>query len=201
MQDSAIQTMIEFRPPSPFWQRFGTFLARAMGWRILNNLPDDPRMVLLFFPHTSNMDVLVAIPAAFAMGLKPNWLVKDEIYRGVMRPLLDRVGAIPINRHRSENKVGRIVEAVQSAERVMLALSPEGTRKRTEFWRSGFYHIAMQAQIPIHYAYIDYPSKTIGGEPGFIPSGDIEADLDRIRAFYADKRGKHPERVGPIRFR
>ena len=95
----------------------------------------------------------------------------------------------------------RLTEAIQQADQVLLALSPEGTRSKTEFWRSGFYHIANKIQVPIHFGFIDYPSKTIGVHPGFVPTGDVEADLEKIRAFYKDKRGKHPENVGPIKFR
>lgn len=201
MQTTATQTGIEFHKPSPFLQNLGRAIARLTGWTINYNLPDDPKMVLVFFPHTSNFDVLHAIPAAFSIGLKPNWLVKDEIYRGPLKGLMDKLGAIPINRHSNENKVEQIAAAIREADRVMLALSPEGTRSRTEYWRSGFYHIAKLAQVPIHFAYIDYPSKTLGAEPGFIPTGDMQADMARIRAFYADKRGKFPENVGPVAFK
>ena len=201
MQTSATQTGIEFHKPSPFFQSLGWAIARLTGWTVKVNLPDDPKMVIIFFPHTSNFDVLHALPAAFSIGLKPNWLVKDEISRGPLKGIFERLGAIPINRHSNENKVEQIAAAIREADRVMLGLSPEGTRGRTEYWRSGFYHIARLAQVPIHFAYIDYPSKTIGAEPGFIPTGDMQADMARIRAFYADKRGKFPENVGPVTFK
>ena len=201
MASSAAQTGIEFHKPSPFFQWFGRMLSRLMGWTIKYNVPDDPKMVLLFFPHTSNVDVIHAVPTAFALGLKPNWLVKDDIYHGPLKRMLDKVGAIPINRLAKENKVEQIAAAIQETDRVILALSPEGTRSKTEYWRSGFYHIARLAEVPIHFAYINYPTKTIGAEPGFIPTGDMDADMARIREFYQDKRGRFPEKVGPIRFR
>ena len=201
MNETSVKPTIEFNQPSRFWQSFGRWLAKLTGWTIQYELPDDPKMVLIFFPHTSNIDVLHAIPAAFALGLKPNWLVKDEIYVGPLKRMLDKVGAIPINRHSKENKVEQIADAIKKADQVIMALSPEGTRSRTEYWRSGFYHIARLAQVPIHFAFIDYPSKTVGASPGFIPTGDQQADMARIRAFYADKRGKFPENVGPVKFR
>jgi 1-acyl-sn-glycerol-3-phosphate acyltransferase len=201
MNDTSAKTAIQFHQPGRFWQAFGRGLAKLTGWTIKYELPDDPKMVLIFFPHTSNLDVLHAIPAAFTLGLKPSWLVKDEAYFGPFKRVLDKLGAIPINRHAKENKVEQIAAAIQNADRVMLALSPEGTRSKTDHWRSGFYHIARLAEVPIHFAYIDYPSRTIGAAPGFIPIGDVDADLERIRAFYADKRGKYPENVGPVKFR
>jgi len=195
------QPTIEFRSPSPFLQKVGKTLSKLMGWTIDFTLPDDPKMVIIFFPHTSNLDVVHAIPAAFAIGLKPNWLAKNELFWGPLKGLFLKLGAIPIDRHRKENKVDLIADAIKQADQVVLALSPEGTRSKTEFWRSGFYHIALKAQVPIHFAFIDYPSKTIGAHPGIMPSGDIEADMEKIRAFYKDMRGKYPEKVGPIKFR
>ena len=201
MNDVNAKTTVQFHQPSQFWQSVGRVLARLTGWTIKYELPDDPKMVLIFFPHTCNIDVLHAIPAAFALGLKPSWLVKDDVYIGPLKRLLDKLGAIPINRHATENKVEQIANAIKNTDQVMLALSPEGTRSKTEYWRSGFYHIARLAEVPIHFAYIDYPTKTIGAAPGFIPSGDMDADMARIREFYSDKRGKFPERIGPIKFK
>jgi 1-acyl-sn-glycerol-3-phosphate acyltransferase len=201
VNETALKPTIEFRSPSPFLHWVGKTISKLLGWTIDYTLPDDPKMVIIFFPHTSNFDVLHAIPAAFAIGLKPSWLAKNELFWGPLKGFFLKLGAVPIDRHRRENKVDLITEAIQKADQVVLALSPEGTRSKTEFWRSGFYHIAHKAQIPIHFGFIDYPSKTIGAAPGFIPSGDIEADLEKIRNFYQDKRGKFPQNVGPIRFR
>ncbi|MEJ2487040.1 MAG: 1-acyl-sn-glycerol-3-phosphate acyltransferase [Anaerolineales bacterium] len=201
MKELTVKPAIEFRSPSPFLHWVGRSISKLKGWTIEYTVPDDPKVVIIFYPHTSNIDVLHAIPAAFAIGLKPNWLAKKELFWGPLRGFFLKLGAVPIDRHHKENKVDLIVDAIQQADRVVLALSPEGTRSRTEFWRSGFYHIANKLQIPIHFGFIDYPSKRIGVHPGFVPTGDIEADLEKIRAFYKDKRGKHPENVGPIKFR
>ena len=201
MNETAVKPKIEFRSPSPFLQWVGRMLSKLMGWTIDYTLPNDPKMLIIFFPHTSNIDVVHAIPAAFAIGLKPNWLAKNELFWGPLKGFFLKLGAIPIDRHRTENKVEIITEAIQQADQIILGLSPEGTRTKTDFWRSGFYHIANKAQIPIHFGFIDYPSKTIGAAPGFVPTGDIDADLEKIRDFYKDKRGKYPENVGPIKFR
>jgi len=201
MSETAVKPVIEFHSPSPILHWIGKTISKLKGWTIEYTLPDDPKMVIIFFPHTSNFDVVHAIPAAFALGLKPNWLVKTELLKGPLKPFFLKLGAVPIERNRKENKVDLIVDAIEQSERVMLALSPEGTRSKTDFWRSGFYHIAYKAQIPVHLAFIDYPSKTIGVHPGFVPTGDIETDLEKIREFYKDKRGKFPENVGPIQFR
>ncbi len=201
MKQAAVQSPIQFTEPSLFWEGFGKTISRVSGWKIDFTLPDDPKMLIIFYPHTSNSDAIHAVLAAFALGLRPNWLIKNEIARPPFRKFFQKLGAIPIERNKNENKVEQIADAIRQADRVILGLSPEGTRSRTEYWRSGFYHIARLANIPIHFGFIDYPSKTVGAAPGFIPSGDQQADMEKIRAFYADKRGKYPERVGPIRFR
>lgn len=182
-------------------QWIGRSLFRLMGWKIDYRLPDDPKMLIIFAPHTSNWDVIHALPATFVLGLKANWLVKSNIYIGPLKWLINWLGGVPIDRHKKENKVEMIARAIKEADQIVLGLSPEGTRSYTEYWRSGFYHIARMANIPIHFGFIDYPSKTIGAHPGFTPSGDIEADMQKIRAFYEDKRGKYPKNVGPVRFR
>lgn len=198
---TAVKPSIEFRRPSPFLGWLGKMISKAKGWTVEISMPDDPKMVIIFFPHTSNFDVVHGIPAAFSVGLKPNWLAKNELFWGPLRGLLLRLGAIPIDRHRKENKVDLIADAIQQADQVMLALSPEGTRSKTEFWRTGFYHIALKAQVPIHFGYIDYPTKTIGIAKGIFPSGDLDADMEKIRDFYKDKRGKYMQNIGPIKFR
>lgn len=201
MKKAATQSPIQFVEPSRFWEQLGKAITRLSGWKIAYTAPDDPKMIVIFYPHTSNSDAIHAVLAASAIGLKPNWLIKNEIARPPFRKFFRKLGAVPIERNKNENKVEQIAAAIRQADRVILGLSPEGTRSRTDYWRSGFYHIARQANIPIHFGFIDYPSKTVGVAPGFTPSGDKEADMEKIRRFYADKRGKYPKRVGPIRFR
>jgi 1-acyl-sn-glycerol-3-phosphate acyltransferase len=201
MAERTISSEIEFRKTNKVMEWIGRTLFRLMGWEIDYRLPDIPKMVIIFAPHTSNWDVIHALPAAFVLGLKPNWLVKSNIYVWPIKWLVDLLGGVPIDRHKNENKVESIANAIQEADRIVLGLSPEGTRSYTEYWRSGFYHIAKLAKVPVHLGFIDYPSKTIGVHPGFIPSGDIEADMEKVTTFYKDKRGKFPENVGPAQFR
>ena len=199
--ESTTSSDLVLRKPNKTMEWFGRALFRLMGWEIDYRLPDDPKMVIIFAPHTSNWDVLHALPAAFVLGLRPNWLVKSNVNIWPFRRLLGWLGAVPVERNKQENKVLRIANAIRQSDRIVLGLSPEGTRSYTDYWRSGFYHIARQANVPVHFGFIDYPSKTIGAHPGFIPSGNIEADLKKIQAFYQDKRGKYPENVGPVRFK
>ena len=192
---------IELREPNKVMEWIGRAVFRLMGWKIDYRLPDDPKMVIIFAPHTSNWDVIHAIPAAFVLGLRPNWLVKNNVNIWPFRRLLNWLGAVPIERNKKENKVLMIANAIRQTDEIVLGLSPEGTRSHTEYWRSGFYHIARLANVPVHFGFIDYPNKTVGAHPGFIPSGNVEADLEKIRKFYQDKIGKFPEKMGPVRFK
>jgi len=199
--EQTITTDIEFRKPNKVMEWIGRGLFRLMGWEIDYRLPDDPKMLIIFAPHTSNWDVLHALGAACVLGLKPSWLVKSNIYIGPLKKVVDWLGGIPIDRHKNQNKVEGIANAIRETDQIIMGLCPEGTRSYTEYWRSGFYHIARLAKIPVHFGFIDYPSKTIGAHPGFIPTGDIEAEMKKIATFYQDKRGKHPKNVGPVRFK
>jgi 1-acyl-sn-glycerol-3-phosphate acyltransferase len=199
--ETTITTDLEFRKPNKIMQAIGRGLFQLMGWKIDYRLPDDPKMVLIFAPHTSNSDAFHALPAAFVLGLKPSWLVKNNIYVWPLKKMIDWLGGVPVDRHKSENKVEMMASAIKKTDQIILGLSPEGTRSYIEYWRSGFYHIARLANVPIHFGFIDYPTKTVGAHPGFIPSGDIEADMEKIRAFYKDKRGRHPQNQGPVQFR
>lgn len=201
MAQTTITKEIEFRKPNRVMEWLGRLMFRLMGWEIDYRVPDVPKMIIIFAPHTSNWDAIHALPAAFVLGLKPSWLVKSNLYHWPFKKLLDLFGAVPVDRHKSENKVEMIAQAIRETDQIVLAMAPEGTRSYTEYWRSGFYHIASLAKVPVQFGFIDYPSKTVGAHPGFVPTGDIEADMKKIVAFYADKRGKYPKNVGPVKFR
>ena len=195
------ETSIKLNKPNPVlaWLARGFF--KLVGWEIDYQLPDDPKMLVIFAPHTSNWDAAYMVAAGSVLGLKPNWLAKKELFAGPMKYLLSGLGAVEIDRDKNENKVDTIARVIEEADHIILGIAPEGTRSYTEYWRSGFYHIALKAGIPIHFAYIDYPNKRVGAVPGIMPTGDIDADMEKIRAFYQDKGGKIPENVGPVRFR
>ncbi len=126
---------------------------------------------------------------------------KHTLVRGPFGGLMRRWGVIPVHRDSPQGVVGETVEALRQADEVALVIAPEGTRGAAPHWKSGFYRIAREAGVPILLAYVDYRRKRTGVGPLLHPSGDVVADMDVIRAFYADKTGKHPEDQGPIRLR
>ena len=179
----------------------GRLYLRAFGWRVEGALPACARAVVVAAPHTSNWDLPFMLAVAYALGVKPSWLGKRELFRGPLGWLLLRLGGVPVDRRAPQGIVGGAVARFAAAEHLFLVIPPSGTRARAEYWKSGFYHVARGADVPIVCAYLDYPARVGGIGLVFTPTGDVRADMDRIRAFYASKRGKYPAQATPIRLR
>jgi len=178
---------------------FANMLLALFGWRAVGALPDNPKGVLVVAPHTSNWDFLVLLLLAVALGIKTTWMGKHTLFRPPFGWLMRRLGGLPINRTTSHNVVEQAIQSFRSRDRLILAVLPEGTRKRTAYWKSGFYHIANGAHVPLILGFADYKRKVGGIGPAFMPSGDIEADMAVIRDFYNGMVGKRPEQFGEIR--
>ncbi len=164
-------------------------------------IPVPSKCVLIGAPHTTNFDLFIALLLMVGGGIKLNWVGKDTLFRFPMGPVFRGLGGIPVNRRKSTNFVGQMVELFAQSEELRLVVAPSGTRKKTPYWRTGFYHIAVNAGVPIVFAYGDYKRKMVGVGAQMIPSGDIRADFEIIRQFYADIQGKHPEMQSDIRIR
>lgn len=184
-------------------RRFAENALRLAGWHWDGELPAPKKYVCLAVPHTSNWDGLLLVLLAQSQGLPLSWMIKDTWFRGPMAPLLRNVGAVAIDRKRSRNIVGQMIEEFARRDELVLAIPPEGTRGHSEYWKSGFYHIARGADVPLLLGYMDYRRKRIGlGGPLHL-TGDVGADMDAIRRFYADKApvAHIPADFGPIRLK
>jgi 1-acyl-sn-glycerol-3-phosphate acyltransferase len=186
--------------PGPF-ARFCGALLRLAGWRIELVWPPVPKALVIVYPHTSNWDFIVGILARAAIAIPIGFVGKDSLFRPPFGGLFRRLGGIPVNRRISTGFVDGLVEAFARADRLYLAIAPEGTRAKVDHWKSGFYHVARSAGVPVGLAFIDYARREVGIGHWLTLSGDEAADLARIRACYAGKRGKKPEKEGDIRFR
>ena len=176
-------------------------LLKLFGWRTEGSLADYPKCVVVVAPHTSNWDFPVLVLAAVALRLKVTWMGKHTLFRPPFGWIMLRLGGMPIDRSARHNMVDQAVESFRVHDRLLLAIPPEGTRKRAPYWRSGFYHIALGAHVPIALAFADYRRK-VGGIGGVImPSGDIDADMALIRDFYSGIVGKRPDQFGEIRLK
>jgi 1-acyl-sn-glycerol-3-phosphate acyltransferase len=171
---------------------------KLTGWKVEGSLPPDcPKCVLIAAPHTSNWDLPYTLMVGFALRLNLYWMGKESIFKPPFGGVMRWLGGISVDREKSTNLVAASVEALRAADgTVQLTVPPEGTRSKTRYWKTGFYHIAQGAQVPIVMAYMDYARKVSGLGPVFHPTGDIERDMETIKAFYAPFKGKNPDQSG-----
>ncbi|MDE2417063.1 MAG: 1-acyl-sn-glycerol-3-phosphate acyltransferase [Burkholderiales bacterium] len=172
---------------------FSVTYLKLTGWTVTGNLaPECARSVFIAAPHTSNWDLPNTLMVAFALRLNIYWMGKEQIFRPPFRGLMQWLGGIPVNRQQVSNVVAASVEAIAAADGpLQLIVPPEGTRSKVRYWKTGFYYIALGAKVPIVMAYMDYDKKISGLGPVFLPSGDIEADMVKIKAFYAPFKGRN----------
>jgi 1-acyl-sn-glycerol-3-phosphate acyltransferase len=170
---------------------------KLAGWRVEGELPASARKcVLIAAPHSSNWDLPFTLMAAFILRLNPYWMGKASIFKPPFGAVMRWLGGIAVNREQSSNLVAASAAALKAADGpVQLIVPPQGTRSQVTQWRTGFYYIAQTAGLPILLAYIDYPNKRVGIGPLFQPSGDVERDMEEIKAFYAPMRGRRGETV------
>ncbi len=184
---------------------FKRFLGRAylriIGWRWEGERPDVPRYVLIAAPHTSNWDLPHMLAFAFIFDIPLAWMGKHTLFKGFGGRFLLSLGGVPVDRRAPQGLVKQVAEEINRRDQIALAVPPEGTRSRAEYWKSGFYYMALEAKVPILMGFLDFAGKRGGYGPLLTPTGDVKADMDVIRAFYADKHGRYPEMAGPVRLR
>lgn len=179
----------------------GRAFLKLLGWKVVGEVPQIPKFVGIFAPHTSNLDGLLMVAVAFALNIRASIFMKEEAFIGPMGNVLRMLGGVPIRRSVHTNRVATTAMAVKNQQQIVVGVPPEGTRSYTDYWKSGFYHIAYQAGVPIVLTYLDFARKEAGIGPTLYPSGDIHADMQVIAEFYADKTPKNPEKFGPVRVR
>lgn len=185
-----------------FMQTLWYALFRLIGWKANYYDPGTNKYICVVWPHTSNLDFFIGFIFSRAYPLpNPNFFAKDSLFKGTFGPIWRWLGGIPVVRDRSTNFVDQVAAEFQRRDKIMIAITPEGTRKHTEYWRSGFYYIALAAKTPLVLASMDYSKRLITYGKTLMPTGDLDADLERIREFYAGVMGRHPERQGEIRMK
>jgi len=171
------------------------------GWQLDIVLPQEKKFVLVGAPHTSNWDFPISLLAFWTIKLKLYWVAKKQMFWGPLRYLFVALGGIPVDRKSSQGFIEQITERFEQADEMVLTIAAEGTRSRTEYWKSGFYRIAVAAKVPICLAYIDAGNKKLGFSEIVYPSGDIDEDMKIIADFYKDIKGIKPKNQGPVRLR
>ena len=177
--------------PNRFTRWLGRTALRLGGWRVIGPIPDLAKAVLIVAPHSSNWDGYWGMAAKIALGLEVRVLGKTQLFWWPLGPVLRRLGAIPVNRSSPQGTVEQAVAIIRGFDRIWFTLTPEGTRKRVDKWKSGFWKIARTADVPIVTAYFHYPEKTIGIGDVFHPTDDAAADMARIREWYRPWRGRN----------
>ena len=177
--------------------RFILFIA---GWTAVGGAPSVPKAVYIAAPHTSNWDGIWALTFKVAVGIDVKFFAKDSWFWFPLDILLRALGGIPLNRSRANSAVSRAVEMFATHDSFYFGLAPEGTRSLRDGWKTGFYRIAIEANVPIYLGFLDYPSKRVGVGARLDPTGDMEADLKVCADFYAGIEARWPEKASPVRF-
>ena len=188
-------TLFDTPVVNTFFRGLSILFLKLAGWKVEGELPPNgQKCVLIAAPHTSNWDLPYTLMVAFVLHLNIYWMGKRQLFRFPFRSIMMWLGGIPVTRESSNNLVAASVEAMKNAKGpLQLVVPPEGTRGKTRYWKTGFYYIAVGAGVPIVMAYMDYERKISGLGPVFHPTGDIEADMVAIKAFYAPFKGKNAD--------
>jgi 1-acyl-sn-glycerol-3-phosphate acyltransferase len=181
--------------------RLAAWLLRGLGWTVDVTWPPGPRGVVIVYPHTSNWDFPIGYLARLASGVPLSFLGKDSLFRGPAAPLLRRMGGIPVRRGARAGIIAALATELRERPWLWIALAPEGTRAFTDHWKSGFYHLARAAEVPVGIGAIDWARRRVTLREYVTLTGDPEADLERFRAAYQGIVGYHPEQASTIRFR
>lgn len=176
---------------TPLLRLIAILILKLIGWKAIGKEIKNPRFVLIGAPHTSNWDFPIMLLIVLKLRLSVYWMGKHTLFSFPFGSLMRWLGGIPINRSKSHNVVNEIVTQFEQHENLIILIPPEGTRRKVKEWKTGFYHIANNAEVPILLGYIDGAKKEAGIADFFHPGGDVEFDMKEIRAFYANKKGIH----------
>ena len=186
-------------PCGPLARFIGRAFLWCIGWKVAGTLPPLPKFVALGAPHTSNWDLPIVLATAWAFGIRLRWMGKSELFSPATGWLFRALGGISIDRTAPQGLVAQLVQVFDTTDRMMLMVPPEGTRSKKAAWKSGFYHIALAANVPVLATYADFARKEAGIAGLVRLTGDVHADMDAIRKLYAGVTPRYPEQMTPIR--
>ena len=177
--------------PNRFTRWLGRTVLRLGGWRVVGPIPDLPKAVLIVAPHSSNWDGFWGMAVKIALGLEVRVLGKTQLFWWPLGPLLRKLGAIPVDRSSPQGTIEQAIAIIRDFDRIWFTLTPEGTRKRVDKWKTGFWKIARNADVPIVMAYFNYPDKTVGITHVFHTTDNLQQDRAYIREWYRPWQGKN----------
>jgi len=183
----------------PYW--IGRLWMWFSGWDVVGQVPAGGKFVLIGAPHTSGWDLPFGLAAVYLFRLKVSWMGKDALFRKPFGGIMRWLGGVAINRDSPHGVVDQVAGQLRDSRKLIILITPSGTRKKGDYWKSGFYRIAYAAQIPILCGYLDYSRKEACLGLSFVPTGDIKNDMERIREFYEGRQGKYHELTTIIRLK
>jgi 1-acyl-sn-glycerol-3-phosphate acyltransferase len=157
-----------------------------MGWKIGPLVEDVPKCVICAAPHTSNWDLIIGELFYTSIGRRARFLIKKEWFFFPFNILFKAIGGIPVDRSKRMSVTDQVAEMFETTDKLQVAITPEGTRKQVDEWKKGFYYIAIKANVPILMAYVDMKNKEIGFKGTFIPTGDADGDIAKIKSYYTE---------------
>jgi 1-acyl-sn-glycerol-3-phosphate acyltransferase len=172
---------------------FARFIIWLIGWQVRMEIPPINKYIVIIVPHTSNWDFIIGKLANWCSGQRPKILVKKEAFKFLIGPIIRMWGGVPIDRKNTVNIVDQVVKYFDENEKFVLGITPEGTRKRNPDWKTGFYRIALKANVPIYFGYIDFGTKKAGMHDFLMPTGDMENEINQIKAYFKDMKGYYPD--------
>ncbi len=176
-------------------------ILKLIGWHVDATLPEEKKFVVIGAPHTTNWDLPIGLLSFWSISIHLTWVAKKQLFVGPLDYIFRAMGGIPVDRSVHTGFIEQIAHQFNSRDEMVFGITPEGTRSKTEYWKTGFYYIALEAGVPVCLAYVDFPSRTFGFGEMLYPSGDIKKDFEKIKLFYENKVGKKPENQGPVKMR
>lgn len=170
------------------------FILKLFGWKSISTFPDYDKIIVIIAPHTSMMDFVIGKLYYGSVGRKPHFIIKKEMFIFPLGYLLKWAGGIPVDRHNAVSIIDQVVERISISKKIVLNITPEGTRKKVKKWKRGFYEITLKTGLPLAVGMIDYKKKEIGVMTLFKVTGDYQKDIKEIKSYYVGKTGRYPER-------
>lgn len=177
------------------FQSVSKFILRVLGWKMVGQLPNEKKFIIIIGPHTSNWDFILGMVVRGAMGANVRFLAKHQLFNAPYGWFFRWLGGSPVYRHKDNNLVDQVVEMYENHDEFILGIAPEGTRSEIKRWKSGFYHIACKANVPIEMIGFDFKSKEVRFREPFMPTGDIDVDFPVILDYFRSIDGRHPKNI------
>lgn len=200
MQKPAQKTIVQLPIIGTFLYYLGRSFLWVMGWKIKGEGHKVPRCVVIGAPHTSNWDFIYVMAVTFSHRLNLYWLGKHTLFKFPFYHIMRALGGIPVDRSRGQGAAREALTVFRENDNIRLVIPPEGTRSKVRCWKKGFYKIAVSAEVPVVLGFLDFKNKVVGFGPAIELSGDMEADITRIREFYEGMEGKNPDQMSEICF-